>query len=515
MTMHTNRYTSSLRFTGPLLAAFSIFCATQALAADENSSTEIPAAMKIALQRDLGVMTGQLPQYLDMEKRAIRRQGEARDALGSSFAGVWLERDSVGEFKLVLATTDRNRAANVKASGEEVRIVQHSLETLETVMAQLNRGHADLGNVDPAIHSWRVDLPSNSVVITTDPDARHKAIDFIAKSRAEVSAIRFETAKTRPQPTFDIRGGDGYLTPSVRCSIGFSVTKGANTGFATAGHCGTINTAVSGMNNVAIGYFAGSQFPGADQAWVLNNNPGSWSTTPKVNTYNGGSLNVMGNLELPVGGATCRTGSTTGWRCGVIQAKNVTVNYPEGLINGLVQSTACVGKGDSGGSFISPGGEAQGVTSGGQIPTGTNDNCAMASPVTYHQPIQPLLNSYGLILDTVQTCGRMNPGRTLATSRSVTSCDGRFTLVIQGDGNLVLYKAGVGAIWANYVFGSGHVLAMQTDGNLVVYNAAGTAVWNTGTWGRNGATLMVQNDGNVVIYNHQAQALWSTGTGGR
>ncbi len=524
-TISPDLHAKPLRLTALALAAFAMFGATQAMAASDKTGdktgAEMPAAMKFALQRDLGVMPGQIASYLDTEKRAIRTQGEARAALGSSFAGAWMERDASGEFKLVVATTDRNRTAKVSASGQEVRVVQRSLAQLETVMSQLNRGQAALGlrsargGMDPAIHSWRIDLRSNSVVVTTDPGAQNKAVDFIAASGADVNAIRFGTSKTRPQPTFDIRGGDRYWTPTSGCSIGFSVTQGATTGFATAGHCGGVNTAVSGANNVAIGNFAGSQFPGADQAWVRNTNPGSWVIRPWVNTYNGGNLNVIGNLETPVGGATCRSGATTGWRCGAITAKNVTVNYSAGLTYGLVQSTACVGFGDSGGSFISPSGEAQGVTSGGGIPGGSNNNCAIASPVTFHQPIQPLLNAYGLVLDTVQTCGRMNPGRTLATGGSVTSCDGRFTFVIQGDGHLVLYQAGVGPIWWNNVFGSGHVLAMQTDGHLVVYNGAGQPVWYTGTNGNNGAYLAMQNDGNVVVYSHQGQALWNTGTWGR
>lgn len=48
----------------------------------------------------------------------------------------------------------------------------------------------------------------------------------------------------------------------------------------------------------------------------------------------------------------------------------------------------------------------------------------------------------------------------------------------------MLYQAGVGAIWANHVYGTVHTLHMQGDGNVVVYSAAGQALWNTGTWGR-------------------------------
>jgi hypothetical protein len=520
-TISPARHTASLRFTALSLAVFAMFGSTQAIAASDTSNTEMPAAMKFALQRDLGVMPGQIPSYLDAEKRALRTQGEARDALGASFAGAWMERDASGEFKLVIATTDRNRTAKVSANGQEVRVVQRSLAQLETVMSQLNRGQAALGvrsargSMDPSIHSWRIDLRSNSVVVTTDVGAQNKAVDFIAASGADVNAIRFETSKFRPQPTVDIRGGDRYNMPTGGCSVGFAISRGSETGFATAGHCGAAGTQVStGPSNYLVGTVIASQFPGADQAWVRNDYAYYWTTQPWTNLYNGVNQNVLGNFEAPIGGGVCRSGATTGWRCGTMVAKNMTVNTTGGLVYGLAESSACGGFGDSGGPFITPGGEAQGVYSAANIPAGSNNNCSVATR-SWHYPIQPILNSYGLVLNTVQTCGRMNPGRTLATGGSVTSCDGRFTLVIQSDGHLVLYKAGVGAIWWNNVFGSGHVLAMQTDGHLVVYNGAGQPVWYTGTNGNNGAMLFVQNDGNVVIYNHFGQALWNTGTWGR
>ena len=506
-------------------AALGLACALSALLAGPASAADapnppVPEGMRQALQRDLGLTAGELPRYLDTERLAARGQAEAQRALGASYAGSWLERDASGAFRFVVATTQQAQTSRARALGAQTRLVRHSLAALETAMAQLNRAKATrsvgvLRPVDPGVHSWRIDLPSNSVVVAVAPKATDAGIDFVASTGVDASMVRFETSTQRPQPTFDIRGGDRYWTPTSGCSIGFSVTQGGSTGFATAGHCAPVGTAVSGSNNVALGSFAGSQFPVADQAWVRNTNPGSWTIRPWVNTYNGGNLNVVGNLETPVGGATCRSGATTGWRCGAITAKNVTVNYSAGLTYGLVQSTACVGFGDSGGSFISPGGEAQGVTSGGGIPGGSNNNCGVASPVTFHQPLQPLINAYGLVLDTVPTCGRMNAGRTLGNGGSVTSCDGRFTLVIQGDGHLVLYQAGVGAIWYNSVFGSGHVLAMQTDGHLVVYNGAGQPVWYTGTSGNNGAYLTVQNDGNAVVYSHLGQALWHAGTGGR
>lgn len=501
-----------------LALALAAIVGSGSAAAAERTDPAIPAAMRVALQRDLGISPAQVGRYVETERLAIRRQGQASRALGNRFGGAWLERDATGEFQLVIATTDRTQTARARALGGQVRVVARSLSQLEGVVSRLNRVQAATvsnarGGVDRRIHSWHIDLPTNTVVVTTDPSARDAAVAFVAASGADAKAVRFETSRERPQPVYDISGGDRYNVPGSWCSIGFSVTQGGNTGFVTAGHCSPAGTAVSGFNGVAIGTFAGSQFPGSDYAVVHNTSP-SWAIQPWVNNYAGGNVGVVGGMEAPVGGAVCRSGARTNYRCGTITAKNVTVNYAAGATYGMVRSSACVGGGDSGGSFLTPGGEAQGVTSGGQLNPSTNENCSIASPVTYHQPLQPILNAYSLVLTTTPSCGRLNPSQGLATGASVTSCDGRFTFVIQGDGNLVLYKAGVGPLWASHVGGSNHHLEMQSDGNLVVYNGAGQAVWHTSTGGKNGAALFVQNDGNVVLYSHQGAALWSTGTYG-
>jgi hypothetical protein len=111
-------------------------------------------------------------------------------------------------------------------------------------------------------------------------------------------------------------------------------------------------------------------------------------------------------------------------------------------------------------------------------------------------------------------CGVMSPGSAIGENQAVVSCDGRFTFVQQGDGNLVLYMAGKGALWASGTNGKpGRTTVMQEDGNLVMYTADGKPVWYTGTHGHAGAWLNVQNDGNVVIYQGE-KALWSTKTSG-
>ena len=109
-------------------------------------------------------------------------------------------------------------------------------------------------------------------------------------------------------------------------------------------------------------------------------------------------------------------------------------------------------------------------------------------------------------------CGALQPGEGLAQGTAVTSCDGRFTFTLQTDGNLVLYQAGAGALWASGTNGTNtYALIMQGDGNLVLYSPYGAARWASGTDGHGGATLAVQDDGNVVIYDN-GNPIWATNT---
>ncbi|WP_158619955.1 M4 family metallopeptidase [Corallococcus sicarius] len=111
-----------------------------------------------------------------------------------------------------------------------------------------------------------------------------------------------------------------------------------------------------------------------------------------------------------------------------------------------------------------------------------------------------------------------NQGLTLG--QGVSSIDGRFTLVLQGDGNLVHYRNGYSSLWTANTWGMGAKSAfMQSDGNFAVYSTtvptAGYAVWSSNTYGHPGAFLTVQDDGNVVIYDKDGvTALWHTGTYG-
>ena len=52
-------------------------------------------------------------------------------------------------------------------------------------------------------------------------------------------------------------------------------------------------------------------------------------------------------------------------------------------------------------------------------------------------------------------------------------------------------------------------VVMQGDGNLVIYDASGAPVWASNTPGNGAARAVVQDDGNFVVYDSAWQPLWN------
>lgn len=368
----------------------------------------VSASVRAAMQRDLGLTSAQLSQYLNIERLAAQQEKQLAKAQGRNFAGSWIEQKPDGNYQLVVATTSsrpQKGPANV-----EIRNARHSKADLDASKAELDAELSRSGKAPQGVYGWYVDLQSNSVVVSIGAGQQKAGIDFVAASGANVDSVRFVVDEEQPSLRMDVKGGFGYLrNPGdgylYACSVGFPVTSGTANGYVTAGHCGDNNESVfyepsQWTLGIKLGSFAGSNFPnpgqtGNDYAWVRLDS--GHTTSPIVYGWGKGDVTVRGSTVGGVGTAICRSGRTTGWRCGSVEALNQTVSYGSGeTILNLTRTSACSEGGDSGGSFITGPGQAQGVLSGG---SGSCKGGGRRSK-SYFQPLLPILNAYNLTLRT-------------------------------------------------------------------------------------------------------------------
>jgi len=361
------------------------------------ASAQVAPSARDAMKRDLGMTDGQVQNYLDVERLAGAQGEMLAKAQGAGFAGSWIERKPNGDYQFVVATTGKPQQGQ---AGVSVRSAKHSLEHLEAAKAALDQVQK---SAPVGVYGWVVDVRSNSVRLDVAPGAQKAAIDFVAASGADAATIQFAPMESAPRPLVTFYGGSEYLSNSEGsywyCSVGFAVTKNSQQGFATAGHCGnagdTVHTLVNKRTvSASIGTFQASSYPNnGDGAWVALN--GSNTVVATVDGYNAADIPVRGATVAPVGAAVCRSGRTTGLHCGTIEAYNQTVQYPDTSVSGLTRVKVCAEGGDSGGSFITGVGQAQGTLSGGNYSCKGNQ---AALAISYFQPIAKTLQNYSLTL---------------------------------------------------------------------------------------------------------------------
>ena len=384
-----------------------------AMAASAAPADGVSPTLRAALQRDLGLTSAQLSQYLKIERIATLQEKQLAAAQGRNFAGSWIERQANGSFKLVVATTAvRPPKGN---SDIEYRSARHTFADLNSSKVQLDALVERGAKVPKGVYSWYVDQKSNTVVVGIGKGGQKAAIDFVAASGANAGHVRFVVEEEQASKRANLLGGHGYLrNPGdgylYACSIGFTVT----TGYVSAGHCGDVGETVylEGAAGTGpqwtlgqiIGSFNKSNFPnpgqsGGDMSYIATN--GSQTLSPTVYAWGGGNANVTvkGSIAGGVGTAICRSGRTSGWKCGTIDQVDVSVTYGTGeTITHTNRTTACSEGGDSGGSFITGPGQAQGVLSGG------SGSCKGKQPNnrtrSYFQPVNPILQAYNLTLKT-------------------------------------------------------------------------------------------------------------------
>ena len=88
--------------------------------------------------------------------------------------------------------------------------------------------------------------------------------------------------------------------------------------------------------------------------------------------------------------------------------------------------------------------------------------------------------------------------------------------ILQENGNLEILCDG-NKIWESHTKGKSIDGLYIAKGGLVLYAPDRTVVWQKGSWKRdtNPETVIMQNDGNFVMYDKNGNAIWELGTKGK
>ncbi|MFJ6739601.1 S1 family peptidase [Streptomyces sp. NPDC091279] len=291
--------------------------------------------------------------------------------LGTSrTAGHWVD----DEGRPVVAVTDAEAAAEVRRAGAVAKVVSHSMNEFQRAAATLRAAPKVPGT------AWVVDYRTNRVVVQGDSTV--SSADW-SRMTDVASGIGDFVRMERTKGTFTTRlnGAQPILSTGGRCSAGFNVTNGTTDFILTAGHCGPKGSTwfAGSQASQQLGTTVEQSFPGNDFSLVQYASGTAGAGADVVAIGDGNGVRITGVADPTVGQRVFRSGSTSGLRDGQVTGLDATVNYPEGTVTGLIETTVCAEPGDSGGPMFSEG-IALGVTSGG------SGDCT-AGGTTFFQPV--------------------------------------------------------------------------------------------------------------------------------
>lgn len=307
------------------------------------------------------------------------------DRLGDSHtAGIYLDQ---GRF--VITVTDGQTADAVKDAGAIPKQVAYDGVYLDSIKQKLDATFRTPGT------TWGVDVPANQVIVranSTVSEANFTALsDFIAPygTAARIERIGGQTTKTELS---GINGGDYINNATTQCSYGFTVQKKTDPSYKaiiTAGHC-TINPGNDWYKSDGnyIGYTIGHNVAnGNDFGLIRAYNFDHVTYYGNVEAQNGQAQDIAYSRDSRIYEHVCTSGYRSGFACGLVGAKNQTINWDDGSpqSTGMDVANICRNHGDSGGPLYD-GDAALGIL------VGSNDG----SCYSYYQPVNEALDWYGM-----------------------------------------------------------------------------------------------------------------------
>ncbi len=387
-----------------MVASAALLLLTPALAHAEPAAapaTELPQELVIALQRDLGLSPEQYLAKADAGQKLVAFANELRGKFLETFAGAWLDPSGTPLIGLSPgAGLDAARQA-AEDAGYTVKDLPRSERTLND---QLTKAQDWIGALPQPLAGLVggavVDVVNNTLVLRVADTVNVGGIELPDFMRDAVLALSPALGSVAPvtdnggAPADAMLGGDSYAAENAagafRCSLGFNGTDGAGkTVNISAGHCdpsrGAPGTNVFQMSSGGVfgphvGTFARTNLQGKDYSVIRIDDAAAHRFQNNLVRVPGQApLRIAGTADPIVGAPICKSGLTTGFTCGTVNAVNLRVAVGSRTLEGGFSANICALQGDSGGTIVT-GDRALGISSASNV--GDMQHCAIAAVVT-------------------------------------------------------------------------------------------------------------------------------------
>ncbi|MDQ1438083.1 MAG: hypothetical protein QOK43_1712 [Acidimicrobiaceae bacterium] len=462
-------------------------------------------------------------------------------AVGDRFGGASWETGGLVTFRLTAGDVPAALQSNAKIRVQQVQFAISALDAaMDTVANRLNPllapGIAPGRSGDAWPWEAAVDVDVNKVVVAIGPAQapndsaiRNSLADLV--TAGTVAPITYQpvlplavdestSCLSQDDCTSPVRAGVAIVRPvggnaAALCTSAFTMVDGLGVRHvSTAGHCGGGTWRHHGSdigNTTWIRNSGNIDF----QAFRANNDT---SKTPENYLYRPGDHNLRIDKEIIKPSATkgnevCGVGAVGGQQCGKMETHNASFNGQPGYGK---MSAAETCHGDSGGPvFNASNNRAYGFHKGG---TGANGaTCTTGDVKRYFTWVLEVEKASGYHVLLGPASATLGSGQRMYCGDYLRSNNGRYSLVMQCDGNLVAYETGEYGSTSFWSSGthccdlSGYSAVMQNDGILVIYSPTGTAKWARGCCAA-GTRLTLQDDRNIVMYRPDGSAAWASGT---
>ena len=370
-------------------AAVLLFGPTAALSsAAPDPGIGLPADLVAALNRDLHISPEEYLARADTAQQVAAFATTAQRQFPQVFGGAWLDEQGRGVVALANGPGADEARGAAESTGFVVRNVAKSESTLRGEKSAFERwldGQPEA--VSSLVRGVVIDTVNNSIAVRVDKVGLPMP-NFIDPARVIVMAPPI-AAETLPQAAAvaevgaaTVGGGDGFAAiagdSSLRCSFGFNgIGPAGNTVNITAGHCNpnlddtgaaTVHESLGG-NKVGpqIASYQKSVLGSQDYSImsIADGAAGRFQNN-QVKVPGAAPIAVDGVATPVVGAPVCKSGSRTGFSCGVVNAVDQTVQVGDRQLTQSFSANICALPGDSGGPIVT-GRQALGISSASSV----------------------------------------------------------------------------------------------------------------------------------------------------